>query len=373
MSTTTTNTATVEIEKHHTQPANLLYRISDHLHQARENRARHHEEEPVIVPSVGYGSAKDGWVRVIARALYKTELFEKVFNSLDSYQTSHETIRGWRSFTAIAISYAPITITVDGQQFKVNTDRGGVLDVKIAIDLEPGIHEVLLHTPGSTIARTTVYIVPPEQKIGVVSDIDDTVMVTALPRPVLAAWNSFVLNEHARTPTPGMSVLMDRIHREYPDAPFMYLSTGAWNIAPTLHRFLTRNAYPKGTFLLTDWGPTTDRWFRSGSAHKVNSLRRLAEEFPEMQWILIGDDGQRDPDVYSGFAVRYPQNVAAILIRNLTLGESVLASGRVWSDNQSKEISRGRLWLEANDGASFIKKLKGLGLLKSTKGEHNKY
>ncbi|WP_346845670.1 phosphatase domain-containing protein [uncultured Rothia sp.] len=363
------NVTETEVDKHHTQPDHLFYRISDRFHQAREKRARSNREEPVIVPSVGYGSAKDGWVRVVGRALYKTELFEKVFNSLDSNVTSTEPIRGWRSFTAIAISYAPITITVDGQQFQVNTDRGGVLDAKISIQLSPGMHEVLMHTPGSMIARTTVYNVPPEQKIGVVSDIDDTVMVTALPRPVLAAWNSFVLNEHARTPTPGMSVLMDRIHREYPDAPFMYLSTGAWNIAPTLHRFLTRNAYPKGTFLLTDWGPTTDRWFRSGSAHKVNSLSRLAEEFPEMKWILIGDDGQRDPDIYSGFAVRYPQNVAAILIRNLTLGESVLASGRVWSDNRSQAITRGRFWMEANDGATLINKLKRMGLLSNVKDE----
>lgn len=348
------------------EAANIVYRVADQVHSMREKRAIERRDEPIVVPSVGYGAP--GWVRVLGRALYKTNLFEKAFNSLDGQASSDEAIRGWRSFTAIAIADAPITVTINRQQFKMQADRSGVLDVRIAIDLEPGVHEVLMQTMGSTIARTTVYIVPPEQKIGVVSDIDDTVMVTALPRPALAAWNSFVLNEHARTPTPGMAVLMDRIHREYPDAPFMYLSTGAWNVAPTLTRFLTRNAYPKGTFLLTDWGPTPDRWFRSGSQHKVNSLRRLAEEFPEMKWILIGDDGQHDPEIYNGFAVRYPKSVAAILIRNLSLGESVLASGKVWSDHQSKEITRGRLWMEANDGHTLIRKLKRVGLLSRVKG-----
>ena len=47
--------------------------------------------------------------------------------------------------------------------------------------------------------------------------------------------------------------------------PVFYLSTGAWNVAPTLTRFLSRNLYPPGALLLTDWGPTTDRWFRSGT------------------------------------------------------------------------------------------------------------
>ena len=61
-----------------------------------------------------------------------------------------------------------------------------------------------------------------------------------------------------------MAVLYDRIHHEHPAAPFLYLSTGAWNVAPTLRRFLSRNLYPPGPLLLTDWGPTPDRVFRSG-------------------------------------------------------------------------------------------------------------
>ncbi len=343
------------------EAVNLGYRVADRLHTWREARAQENGKEPVVVPSVGYGAP--GWVRVIGRALYKTDMFEEFFNALEGENPKSEPIRGWRSFTSIAISHARVTVRIENHEFTVQADRGGVVDERIEVDLEPGIHEVYMQVPGSKPAKTTVYIVPPEQKIGVISDVDDTVMVTALPRPMLAAWNSFVLNEHARTPTPGMAVLMDRIHRAHPQAPFMYLSTGAWNVTPTLRRFLSRNAYPKGTFLLTDWGPTPDRWFRSGSQHKVESLKRLAAEFPDMKWILIGDDGQRDPDIYNGFAVRYPQNVAAILIRNLTLGESVLASGRVWGDKRAQQITTGDLWMEANDGATLLARLKEVGLL----------
>ena len=63
-------------------------------------------------------------------------------------------------------------------------------------------------------------------------------MVTALPRPFLALWNTFVLSERARMATPGMAVLLDRLKVEHPDAPVIYLSTGPWNAAPTLARFL---------------------------------------------------------------------------------------------------------------------------------------
>ncbi|MGF7473860.1 phosphatase domain-containing protein, partial [Salmonella enterica subsp. enterica serovar Minnesota] len=85
-----------------------------------------------------------------------------------------------------------------------------------------------------------VFVVDPDVRSGIVSDVDDTVMVTALPRPFLAAWNSFVVDEHARQPVPGMAVLLERLTRDNPGAPVVYLSTGAWNVAPTLVRFMRR-------------------------------------------------------------------------------------------------------------------------------------
>lgn len=340
---------------------NLGYRIMDRVHEHRERAAREAGNEPVIVPFVGYGTTS--WVRVLCRALYKTQLFTELTEMLTGNPRRTSAARGWRSFTSVPISEAPITVRIEGREFPVRADEGGVLDVRLPIALTPGQHRVTLAMSGAEPTETTVYVVPDGQRIGVVCDVDDTVMVTALPRPLLAAWNSFVLSEHARMPTPGMPVLLERIHRAHPEAPIMYLSTGAWNVAPALRRFLSRNAYPEGTLLLTEWGPTRSRWFRSGAGHKVGSLRRLAEEFPDVRWILIGDDGQRDPDVYNGFALRYPDRVAAILIRNLTVGESVLASGRVWSDDRAKQIAAGSLWMEANDGASLSDKLGSAGLL----------
>ncbi|MBD4424944.1 DUF2183 domain-containing protein, partial [Xanthomonas citri pv. citri] len=82
--------------------------------------------------------------------------------------------------------------------------------------------------------------------------------------------------------------------------------------------FLGRNLYPLGALLLTSWGPTKDRWFRSGQEHKRVQLERLAEQFPDIQWILVGDDGQHDPEIYAEFAQRHPDRVKAIVIRQLT-------------------------------------------------------
>ncbi len=237
-------------------------------------------------------------------------------------------VRGWRSFTSVPAGDVPVTVTAGGREYTVRADRGGVIDTRLEIDLPPGWQSIQLATEGSPTVTAPVYIVDPSVRFGILSDIDDTVMVTALPRPLLAAWNTFVLDEHARRPVAGMSVLYERLVRAHAGSPVIYLSTGAWNVAPTLTRFLSRNLYPAGALLLTDWGPTHDRLFRSGRAHKRESLERLAHEFPDLAWLLIGDDGQHDEALYGEFARNHPQNVAAVCIRQLSTSEAVLAGGR---------------------------------------------
>jgi phosphatidate phosphatase APP1 len=161
-----------------------------------------------------------------------------------------------------------------------------------------------------------------------------------------------------------MAVLYERLVREHPGCPVIYLSTGAWNVAPTLRRFLDRNLYPAGALLLTDWGPTHDRWFRSGKEHKQRSLERLAEELPDLKWLLVGDDGQHDEEIYEEFSERHPDNVAAIAIRQLSTSEAVLAGGRSKAVEEGTDDSAH--WVFAPDGAGLAEQLTENGILKDT-------
>jgi phosphatidate phosphatase APP1 len=185
-------------------------------------------------------------------------------------------------------------------------------------------------------------------------------MVTALPRPFIAAWNSFVVDEHARIPVPGMAVLLEQLVRQHPGSPVIYLSTGAWNVAPTLSRFMSRHLFPTGSMLLTDWGPTHERWFRSGREHKLSNLRRLAEEFPRVRWLLIGDDGQHDEAIYTEFMTDHPDSVAGVAIRQLSTAEAMLAGGRATSDHHSDDTAP---WVSASDGAGLRERLTDVGIL----------
>ncbi|MET0673606.1 MAG: phosphatase domain-containing protein [Microbacterium pygmaeum] len=328
-------------------------RLEYRFHSWRERRARARGLRPAVTPFPGYGGVD--WVRVLGRVLIVPPV-------RTTSSGEFEKVRGWRSFLAVPVGYAQVRIEIAGVVHEVVADRGGVIDTVVPAALEPGWQTLTMTVENGEPAETRVFIVGPDVRTGVVSDVDDTVMVTALPRPLLAAWNSFVVNEHARQPVPGMAVLMERLVRDRPGTPVIYLSTGAWNVAPTLIRFLRRHLFPPGSVLLTDWGPTHDRWFRSGMNHKLTNLRRLAVEFPGVKWLLIGDDGQHDDEIYTTFTGEYPGNVSAVAIRRLSPAEAVLAGGRTAVDDHSAATVP---WVTGPDGAGLVDRLEEVGVIET--------
>jgi phosphatidate phosphatase APP1 len=284
-----------------------------------------------VEPYVGYGAP--GWVRVLGRVvLTGPGVRDADLPGVGAHPTGGTArpvtaLRGWRSFAVVPLPFARVHAVVDGARSELVADRGGFVDSVVDSGLTPGWHDVELVTVGGRAATVPVVVIGPDARFGVVSDIDDTVMITRLPRPFIAAWNTFVRHDSAREPVPGMADFYRRAFGTHGDVPVMYLSTGAWNAAPAIGRFLRRHGYPTGPLLLTDWGPTNSGWFRSGAEHKRAALRRLLTELPGIRWVLVGDDGQRDPQIYAEVVQEHPERVLAVAIRQLSGTEQVLAHG----------------------------------------------
>ncbi|HEY4615456.1 MAG TPA: phosphatase domain-containing protein, partial [Citricoccus sp.] len=208
--------------------------LQDRWHRFRYAGAVRRGHEPTVLSFTGYGTTS--WIRVFSRVVMAPDdAFE---NGRRLSRVVEDGLRGWHNFPSPPVPYAEVKVHAGGSTFTVRADRGGVVDALIEVEMEPGWQTVTLTSDGSEAATSDVYIVEDGTVTGVVSDIDDTVVVTYLPRPFLAAWNSFVLDEHARTATPGMAVMLHRLLEQRPTSPVVYLSTGAWNVAQTLSRFL---------------------------------------------------------------------------------------------------------------------------------------
>src|SRR5579875_544575 len=239
-----------------------------------------------VLPYTGY--AGTGFARVLARVVLARDGQGAAVPSVEEAVNR----RGFMAFFTAPLADVEVSVRCGTATATATTDRGGYLDVELTgHGLEPGWHTATISVDDLHVAAP-VQVIGPDVRFGIISDVDDTCLVTTLPRPMIAAWNSFVLQETARKVVPGMPAMYRSLLASRPGSPIVYLSTGAWNTQPILARFLRRHGFPSGPMLLTDWGPTGDSIFRSGRAHKHESLRRLAREFPHIAWLLVGDDGQ---------------------------------------------------------------------------------
>lgn len=279
---------------------------------------------PEVTGFSGYGSTRR--VRVLTRVLMTNP--NKTVHEPAPESLGEQAQRGWRQFFTIQVSSLPLTVKIGDITVETRTDDNGYLDILVDNHgLDAGWHAVEVLAEGAEPATARVLIVDASAKLGLISDIDDTIMVTWLPRALLAAWNSWIRHTDTRKPVPGMGQFYSELLKDDPAAPVFYLSTGAWNTFETLQGFISKHNLPDGPMLLTDWGPTPTGLFRSGQEHKKVQLRNLIIEYPEIQWILVGDDGQHDPLIYGEAVAEHPDRIAGVAIRELSPGEHVLSHG----------------------------------------------
>jgi len=154
-----------------------------------------------------------------------------------------------------------------------------------------------------------------EEGLSVISDIDDTVKVTnvAKRRELLA--NTF-LREF--TAVPGMVEIYRRLHEE--GTAFHYVSASPWQLSPSLCGFFAVAGLPTGSmhlklFRLKDSTPLGRLPSRKRS--KKRTIERIMADFPRRRFVLVGDSGERDPEVYAAVAKRHPEQVVTVAIRQV--------------------------------------------------------
>jgi phosphatidate phosphatase APP1 len=332
-------------------------RAEARLHAVLDRRLRARGWTPRVVPHAGYGG--DGWARVLARVVLTPP----------GWSRGPEDGRGWRRFLGVSAAGVRVTVVLGEHAHEVTSGRDGYVDVRLRSSLAAGWSTGRIRTGDADPVDVPVRVVAPGVQPGLVSDVDDTVMVTVLPRPLVALRNAFLLKESARRPVPGMAELYAELVAAHPGLVVVYLSTGAWNTAPALDGFLHRHGYPPGPLLLTDWGPTNTGWFRSGQDHKRAQLRRLFEELPDVRWLLVGDDGQHDPSIYAEAAAAAPDQVAAVAIRRLSRAEQVTSTGTPTPKDHPSGDGAGHgaafpgELVVADDGHGLLRRLRERGLL----------
>ncbi len=223
------------------------------------------------------------------------------------------------------LPHARVRATLAGRTHDLVADDEGFVRAWLPLDapLAPGAwHDVafVLDAPGAAQAVTARVLAPAASAtLGVVSDLDDTVLQSEVGRFVQAA--RLVLFENARTrlPFPGVAAFYQALAagRTGADAnPVFYVSSSPWNLYDVIADFLDARGLPAGPLLLRDWDLA--RELARTAPFKLARIRELFDAYPALPFVLVGDSAQADPEVYAEVARLYPGRVPAVYIRDVT-------------------------------------------------------
>ena len=182
----------------------------------------------------------------------------------------------------------------------------------------------LLEPMGESPVRTTSRIQIPGvgSEYGIISDIDDTVMVTGATRIFEMLKNTLLNNAHTRVAFEGVSALYAALSRGIDGRgrnPFFYVTSSPWNLYHVITDVFNLQGIPEGTLFMKDWGIDENKFLKSGHGdHKKKAIRDVLQFYPEMNFILVGDSGQEDPEIYTDIVNEFPDRILAVYIRDVT-------------------------------------------------------
>ncbi|MGH7446190.1 MAG: App1 family protein, partial [Longimicrobiales bacterium] len=180
-----------------------------------------------------------------------------------------------------------------------------------------------LHSDAVHVKTSGLVLVPPAtSRFGVISDLDDTVIRTDATRLFTMLKRTLLENARTRLPFAGVAEFYGGLHSGDDGTapnPVFYVSSSPWNLYSVLTDFLEFQSIPPGPLMLRDWGISDRGVLPPGHGeHKLGAIRQILDCYPQLPFILIGDSGQEDPEIYRDVVHQYRGRILAVYIRNVT-------------------------------------------------------
>ncbi len=291
---------------------------------AHRLRRRFDRYEAELHPYRGFGGP--GGAVVWGRVMNDTGVSE----ALDTDTTWDNVKAMARRFNTREIPHVALDVEAGGEHYPAQTDEEGYF--RVDLPAAPAGWEgwstarVEVAGPdrveyGEASAEAPVMVPSPAARFGIVSDIDDTVLPSGATRLVDLIRTTVTNNAHTRAPFEGVATFYAALTAgEAGPAtnPIYYVSSSPWNLYDFLLEFMDVHGLPKGPILLRDLGLDNNRFIKgSHRRHKLTQLETVFLTVPDLPFVLVGDSGQRDPEIYAEAVRTYPGRIRAIYLRDL--------------------------------------------------------
>ena len=216
----------------------------------------------------------------------------------------------------------PVTASVFGRSWTVTTDIEGYFRIALD-DLDPlasGWHRVEV-TSGSATAHIPLLLIPPQNAHGVISDFDDTLMITEVNRRWRMLANTFLRNPLQRRVVEGMPAAFRKLasRNVVPTAaPLFFLSASPRQLHMPLQAVLDHNGFPPGVLITKRvTNDSTREPILDQMRYKLARCEDILARTPGVRFTLIGDDGEHDPEIFHRFASQHADRIERIYIRRV--------------------------------------------------------
>ncbi len=236
-----------------------------------------------------------------------------------------------RRFLRHGIADACVLVRAGSGEERVVTDGQGYFEIFMKVPDSADWRGVwrpvdlrLLETESDGVnAQASVFFPPRSCRFVVISDIDDTVMYTGVANKIKMLWRLFASTAESRLAFPGVGAFYRALHEGVSGTeqnPMLYVSRAPWGIYEVLEDFFNLHKIPIGPVLfLREWGVTLQHPLpKQSKGHKNALIEDMLAVYDDLPFVLIGDSGQRDPEIYSRVVQEHRSRVLAVYIRNVS-------------------------------------------------------
>ncbi len=219
---------------------------------------------------------------------------------------------------------AAVTISVDkGPTLAATADDHGFIDFKLPSGLHAPLTKVTMAVKANQAyaASSASYLVPvwadKPGSLGIISDVDDTLTDSDVPHKIHMVFNTLFHSQYDVKVFPGAGAQLAKVagtSAGFPVRPLFFLTGSPWNLHDRIEFAFGRNKVPKGAFILRRFSKEPMKAYDFKHPH----LQELFAAFPNTRWVLFGDTGEQDPEVYQQMSVEKPGSIQAIFIHNVT-------------------------------------------------------
>lgn len=214
----------------------------------------------------------------------------------------------------------PLVRLPDGQEFRLHsTDANGRSSTSVVLPLNvpegDWLKFVVQVPPGHGRSYTARAQLLQATGWSVISDIDDTIKQSTVRDRRELLLNTFVRPFVA---VPGVAGMYRRWAEQ--GASFHYVSASPVQLLPPLGQFIREARFPEGSMHLRTLDLSEEIWASGNQSrvHKLEQIGALLERFEQRQFMLVGDSGEADPEIYASLLQRYPQQIRLLLIRDVS-------------------------------------------------------